>query len=214
MRLIESATELTTAATDAVLAVECLVIMVCLRRAAPAIGQWRAALWCWVFGLLALASFLGAVAHGLALPNAVREALWIPLYLSLGIVIALSMVGAVHDWRGQSVAVPLVPWSIAVALVFFGVTEIFSGSFVVFVVYEAMAMLGALAIYVYLAAKRRLPGAGVIATGIVLNLLAAGLQASDVSVRLWFPFDNNGVFHLVQMVATAMIGFGLMFRAS
>lgn len=213
MRLIESATELTTAATDAVLAIECLVIMVCLRRAAP-VGQWRAALWCWVFGLLALASFLGAVAHGLSLPNSVRDALWIPLYLSLGILIALSMVGAVHDWRGQSVAAPLVPWSIAVALAFFGVTEIFSGAFVVFVVYEATVMVGALAIYLYLAATRRLQGAGVIATGIVLNLLAAAVQASDVSVRLWFPFDNNGIFHLVQMVATAMIGFGLMFRAS
>lgn len=208
MLLTESPTELTTGATDAVLAIECVVVMVCLRRAAPA-GQWRASLWCWVFGLMAFSSFLGAVAHGLMLPNSTRDALWIPLYLSLGVLIALFMVGAIHDWRGRMVAAPLVPWSVGAGAAFFGSTEFFSGAFVVFVLYEATVMAGALAIYSFLAATRRLKGAGVVAAGILLNLFAAGLQASDVSVRILFQFDHNGVFHLVQMAATATLGLGL-----
>lgn len=49
-----------------------------------------------------------------------------------------------------------------------------------------------------------------VATGIFLNILAAGLQASEVSVHLLFPYDHNGIFHLVQMVATAILGLGLV----
>lgn len=208
MFLTESPTELTTGATDAALAIECLVIMVCLRRAAPA-GHWRAALWRWAFGLLAFSAFLGAVVHGLVLPDSTRAALWMPLYLSLGILIALFMVGAVYDWRGPAAAKRLVPWSIGVGVVFFGLTQFLGGPFFVFVVYEAAAMVSALAIYLFLAAARRLKGAGVVAAGILLNLAAAGLQASDVSVRILFQFDHNGVFHLVQMIATATLGLGL-----
>lgn len=205
--LIESPTELTTAATDAMLAIECMVIVVWLRRAAP---EWRATLWCWIFGLMAFSSLLGAVAHGLMLSDPVRDLLWKPLYLSLGLVIALFMVGAIHDWRGQATAARLVPWSIGVGAAFFGLTEFSGGEFVVFVVYEAAVMVSALAIYLFLAGTHRLKGAGIVATGIFLNILAAGLQASEVSVHLLFPYDHNGIFHLVQMVATATLGLGLV----
>jgi hypothetical protein len=193
--LAESPTELTTSATDAVLAMECLVIMVCLRRAAP-VNHWRTGLWCWVFGLLAFSAILGAVIHGFVLPSSTRAALWLPLYLSLGVLVALFMVGAIYDWLGVGVA-------------FFGLTQFFSGGFGLFVVYEALVMVSALAIYLRLAATHRLKGAGVIAAAIVLNLLAAGLQASHVSVRLLFQFDHNGLYHLVQMIATATLGLGL-----
>lgn len=206
--LTESPTELTTGVTDAVLALECLVIIVCLRRAAP-VGHWRTRLWCWVFGLLAFSAFLGAVIHGFVLPDSTRAALWLPLYLSLGVLVALFMVGAIYDWQGRTAATRLVPWSIGVGVAFFGLTQFFSGGFGLFVAYEAMVMVSALVIYSRLAATHRLKGAGVIAAAIVLNLLAAGLQASHVSIRLLFQFDHNGLFHLVQMIATATLGFGL-----
>jgi hypothetical protein len=38
-----------------------------------------------------------------------------------------------------------------------------------------------------------------------LNLVAAAVQASDVTIRLIVPFDHNGVFHLVQLVAIAAL---------
>ena len=71
-------------------------------------------------------------------------------------------------------------------------------------------MAGALAIYSFLAATHRLRGAGVVATAISLNLAAAGVQASRVSFNFYIPFDHNGVFHLVQMVAIATLGLGLL----
>jgi hypothetical protein len=165
---ITSPTEITTSATDAVLAIECVVVLACLWRT-PTGDRWRIGLWCWAFGLLALASALGSVAHGFEMPLSLRAALWKPLYLSLGLLIGLFLVGAFFDWHGRVVARRLVPWSIGLGGIFFGLTELFNGGFIVFVVYEAVVMASALAIYSFLATTHRLKGAGVVAAAIILR---------------------------------------------
>lgn len=208
MALIASPTEITTSATDAVLAIECVVVLAYLLRS-PAGDAWKIGLWCWVFGLLAFVSFLGAAAHGFEMPPALRAALWKPLYLSLGVLVGLFLVGAFFDWRGRVVAERLVPWSIGLGIIFFGLTEALNGQFIIFTLYEAAAMAGALLIYSLLAAKHRLKGAGVVATAILLNLVAAGVQASSLAFTIGVPFDHNGAFHLVQMVGIATLGLGL-----
>jgi hypothetical protein len=193
---MNSPTELTTSATDAVLAIECAIVLAYLWRS-PTGDRWRIGLWCWVFGLLAFASFLGSVAHGLAMPESLNAALWKPLNLSLGILLGLFLVGAAFDWHGRVVARRLVPWSIGLGGIFFGLTELLDGGFNIFLAYEGAAMAGALR------------GAGVVALAISLTLAAAAAQASSVSFQLFVPFDHNGVFHLVQMVALATLGLGL-----
>jgi hypothetical protein len=208
MPLITSPTELTTSATDALLAIECTVIIALLLRTAPA-DRWRTNLWCWVFGLLAIASFLGALVHGLEMPKSIRTALWTPLYLSLGILVVLFIVGAVADWRGRVAAMRLVPWGLGMSAAFLGLTALLGGPFIVFIAYAATILLSALAIYTFLAATHRLKGAAVVALAILLNLAAAAVQASNISLHLLVPFDHNGVFHLVQIVSTAMLGWGL-----
>ncbi|MFH1020875.1 MAG: hypothetical protein V1782_09760 [Pseudomonadota bacterium] len=208
MPLINSLTELTTSATDALLAIECAIIIALLLRTAPA-DRWRTNLWCWVFGLLAIASFLGALTHGLEMPKPMRTALWTPLYLSLGILVVLFIVGAVADWLGKVVAKRLVPWGIGVSAAFLGVTALLGGPFIVFIVYAATVLLSTLAIYTFLAATHRLKGAAVIALAILLNLVAAAVQASNLSLHLFFPFDHNGLFHIIQILSTAVLGLGL-----
>ena len=208
MPLVNSPTELTTSATDALLAIECTVIIALLLRTATA-NRWRTTLWCWVFGLLATASFLGALVHGLEMPKPIRTTLWTPLYLSLGILVLLFIVGAVADWRGKVVAKRLVPWGIGVSAAFLGLTALLGGKFIVFIVYAATIMLSALAIYTFLAATHRLKGAAVVALAILLNLAAAATQASNLSLHLLVPFDHNGLFHLVQMLSTAILGLGV-----
>jgi hypothetical protein len=206
--LISSPTELTTSATDALLAIECAVIIALLLRTAPA-DRWRTNLWCSVFALLATASFLGALAHGLEMPTPMRTALWTPLYLSLGILVVLFIVGAVADWRGKMAAKRLVPWGLGVSAAFLGLTALLGGAFIVFIVYAATILLSALAIYTFLAVTPRLQGAAVMALAILLNLAAAAVQASNLSLHLVFPFDHNGLFHLVQIVSTAVLGLGV-----
>ena len=60
-----------------------------------------------------------------------------------------------------------------------------------------------------LSATRQLQGAGIVATAILVNLIAAGVQASSLLVRIGFPFEHNGLFHLIQMVGIALLGLGL-----
>lgn len=208
MELTYSLPELTTAATDALLALESFLLAVWLWRT-PAGDGWRRGLWCWVLGLLAVASLLGAIAHGLLMPAEVREALWKPLYLCLGVLVALFVVGAAADVWGNVFARRLVPGAVAVGAVFFGLTELWDGAFLVFVVYEAVALASALIIYTWLAATGRLHGAAIIAIAIVVNLVAAGVQASSLALWLVVPFDHNGLFHLVQMVGVALLAWGL-----
>ena len=208
MQLNPSATELTTAATDAAVGLLCLAVVWRL-VAIPVDATWKRALWCWVFGLLGLASFLGAAAHGLELSESVRGVLWRPLYLSLGLTVALFVIGGICDWRGERTARALLPWAVGIGVSFFAVTQLLGGAFLIFVVYEAIAMVATLAMYVFLSTTRRLAGATMITVGIGLSIVAAAVQASALSVRLIVPFDHNGLFHLVQLIATTALANGL-----
>lgn len=203
-----SATELTTAATDAALGVLSFAILWRLTTLSVN-ATWKRSLWCWVLGLLGLASVLGAVAHGLEWSEAVRAVLWLPLYLSLGLTVSLFVVGAIHDWRGERAARALLPWALGIGAGFVALTQLLGGAFLIFVVYEGSAMLAALAIYLFLSTTGRLPGAGMIALGIGLSIVAAAVQASALKVRLIVPFDHNGLFHLVQLAGTATLAKGL-----
>jgi hypothetical protein len=128
----------------------------------------------------------------------------------LGLVVGLFVVAAVHDFLGGQASRRLVPVMVAVGVGFFVLTRVVAGTFLVFVVYEAVAMVIALVLYATLAIRRTLPGAGTIALAVVLNIAAAAVQASgSVAVTVVVPFDHNGVFHLVQTVAVVVLYVGL-----
>lgn len=208
MELVGGATERTTAATDALLALAAALAIVVLRRAtAPSFGR---AVWQWALAALALASALGAVTHGLTMPDSTRELLWQPLYLSLGVMMALFAVGAVRDWRGERDARRALPPMLALAGVFYGITRLTGGDFLAFVVYEAGALLFSLCVYLRLASSRRRPGAATMAAALAVSLGAGALQASGLgAVRLLWEFDHNGLFHLVQLLGLALMVAGL-----
>jgi uncharacterized protein DUF6962 len=207
MQLNPSPTELTTAATDALLGILCLTLLTRLRRLTA--SGLRKSVWAWVFRLLVLSSALGALAHGLVLSESVRAMSWHALYLSLDLAVALFFVGAVADWQGEAAARRLIPWAGGVGVAFWTLSRFSDGSFVVFVAYEALTMSAALAIYVFLAFGRHLAGADRISVGIGLSLVAAAIQASRLSLRAVVPFDHNGLFHVVQMSATIVIASGV-----
>jgi hypothetical protein len=202
-------TELTTAATDAVLAVlaiACVRWLAVRRSADPD----KVTLWILVLALLAVASILGAVAHGLALSPGLVFLLWQPLFLSLGLVVALFVVAAVYDGFGPRAARRLLIPALVVGAAFYLVTLVFPGTFLVFVLYEAVGMLAALALYGRLAIRTGQRWAWLMVSGVSLNILAAGIQATEtVRVNLVIPLDHNGVFHLVQMVAIVVLVAGV-----
>ncbi|UCG87671.1 MAG: hypothetical protein JSW71_03745 [Gemmatimonadota bacterium] len=209
IQLNANPTELTTGATDAllgILALGCLWYLSHYRQ----IDRWKVGIWTWVLGLLTAAAILGAVVHGLALSDAMTRFLWRPLFLLLALLVALFVVAAVYDLAGLSGARRALATMIPLAVLFFGMTQLASGTFLVFVVYEALAMLLALGIYVSLAVRRRMRGADLMAVAILLNIVAAGIQATgSIGFALVWQFDHNGVFHLVQSVAVIVLMLGL-----
>jgi hypothetical protein len=207
-----TATELTTGATDALLGFLCIWLTAWIRQ--PGSGNpWMTDLWSWVFRLLTVSSMLGAIAHGCTLSSALRHVLWQPLYLVLGIDVALFLLAAVADWRGEKTARALVLGAIVTGILFYSLTVILEGDFLVFVLYEAVAMFSALGIYAVLAIRHRTPGAATIAAGIALALVAAALQASSLGFTFIWPFDHNGIFHLLQMPSLWMIACGVRLRS-
>ena len=208
LRLVSSATELTTAATDALLGLVCLVM---LWRLTELPSSWQRAVWMGVLVLMAVASFLGAMAHGVTWSESVRTAIWQPLYLSLGLTIALFVVAAVCDWRGVELARAFLPWMLAIGVAFYAATWFLNGAFILFIAYEAVAMLAALAIYGWLCSQG-VAGAGLIAAGIGISIAAAVVQATSLQLTVVVPFDHNGLFHLVQLAGIVVLSSGVRAR--
>jgi hypothetical protein len=160
---------------------------------------------------MAVASFLGAMAHGVTWSESVRTAIWQPLYLSLGLTIALFVVAAVCDWRGVDLARAFLPWMLAIGVAFYAATWFLNGAFILFIAYEAVAMLAALAIYGWLYSQG-VAGAGLIAAGIGISIAAAVVQATSLQLTVVVPFDHNGLFHLVQLAGIVVLSSGVRAR--
>ncbi len=220
MRFIDVPAEQTTAVTDALLALVALWGMLYLirlgSRARLAVGRWRTPIWASALGLLAVASALGAVAHGFQMPQATVDLLWQPLNLALGWTIALFCAGVVYDAWGPVAVRRVLPALVVLGAAFFVVTRLAPGTFLAFILYEAVAMLFALVVYLWLAVRRTVTWARWMSAGILITIAAAAIQAAHaVALTLIWPFDHNSVFHLVQLlgVVVLVIGLGQAYRA-
>lgn len=197
---VDSITELTTAATDLLLALMALVLALLYRQH----GSWSR-----VFGLLALGAGLGAVAHGLALPAVVIAACWRVIYAALALLVAQFALVVIEDLWGPTAARRATLPLLALAAGFWLYTSFVGDSFLPFIVYEVLAMGFALAGFSWLAIQRR-AGAGWLVMGVLLTLLAAAVQALKLlTFTFIWPFDHNGVYHLIQMVALVPFWLGV-----
>jgi hypothetical protein len=210
MQWIDTPTEQTTAATDVLLALEALASVLYLSRLGVGGDVFKVRVWSCAFGLLAFAATLGAVAHGCRMSAQLNRLLWQPINLALGLTVAMFVVGVVYDHWGPAAAGRVLPIMVGVGTAFFGLTVILPGTFTVFIVYEAAAMVFALAVYVLLAARQQLAGAAAMAAGIGITLVAAAVQASgSVSVTAIWELDHNGIFHLIQIAGVVVLVAGL-----
>jgi hypothetical protein len=212
MKFIDLPTEQTTAVTDVILAGLALGAAVHLLGFSH-FNPWKAGVWAWAFGLLALAAVLGTVVHGVQMSLLIQVWLWRPLNLLLGLVIALFGVGVVYDLWGLAVSRQSLPVLLLVAIIFWSVTLTNPTNFTVFILYEAVAMLFALGAYGWLTATDGLVGAGWMMAGVLVTMVAAAVQAlwngKERPIRLIWQFDQNGLYHLIQMVGVILLLAGL-----
>lgn len=210
IEFVDVPTEQTTATTDAVLALLALAGLFLLLRLRSR-DPWKGTIWGIALGCLAIASALGAVAHGVQTSEAFQRLLWFGIYLSLGLLVALFAIGTVHDLWGERASRMIAPVMVVIGVAFVAVTRLIDGGFAVFVVYEAVALSFALIGYGYLALSARVSGAGLVAAGILVTLAAAAIQATRLGapITVIWTFDHNGLFHLVQMAGVVLIVLGL-----
>jgi uncharacterized membrane protein YccC len=206
VELTTSITERTTAATDALLALAAFAGVAFLSRVAPpSLGR---SMWQLAFVAFGLAASLGAITHGLELEARLEAGLWQVLYMSLGAAVALFVVGAVHDWRGPAVARRVLGPMLVLAVLFYIATRLAGGEFIVFIVFEALALVCTLAVYTMLARRGR-RGAALVAIALAISIVAGVIQATNLAVTIVWELDHNGLYHLVQLVGVLVLLAGL-----
>ncbi|MGA1820082.1 MAG: DUF6962 family protein [Thermoplasmatota archaeon] len=210
MGFIDIPAEQTTAFTDLVLSALAVLTAVYITRKGSKRESFRKLIWFWAFMFLSIAAVVGAIAHGFEMSDSLRDGIWNIINFSLGMTIALFLVGTVRDLKGDAFSLKFLYVMIAVSLVFFVVTVLVPGIFLVFIIYESIAMVCALGAYSYLHFKKGFPGSGLIALAILITMIAAAIQATEtISFTLIWEFDFNGIFHMVQMVALPFFAIGI-----
>lgn len=208
MDFINIPTEQTTACTDAILAL--ISITACIYINRIGLGEWKARLWEWLFFLLTVAAVLGAIVHGIRLSERLENMFWSLINLSLGMMIAVFVVAVINDLKGKVFSRKLLPTILAFGVGFWIITLYRPDHFLIFIIYEAMAMLFSFCGYVWLAYKDRLDGAWWMSAGILISIAAALVQASKMtSFKLIWVFDHNGTYHLIQIVGILFLLTGL-----
>ncbi len=210
LQIIDIPTEQTTAATDVLLAILAFIVALKVNNTGKNIDLKKTRIWVWVFGLLSFAAAVGAVAHGLQMSKLTNFILWQPLNLALGVAIGLFVAGVVYDFMNFTLPRTLIPALLVVATVFYTITVMIPDAFIVFIIYEAIAMLFSFIVYTLLASRKKVKGAGLMAAGILVTIIAAGIQAVEsVKITLIREFDHNGIFHIVQMIGILILLGGL-----
>jgi hypothetical protein len=210
LKIIDIPTEQTTAATDVIMAILALIVTIKVYQTGKDVDFRKTRIWMWAFGLLTFASAIGAVAHGFQMSKLTNFILWQPLNLALGVAIGLFAAGVVYDFRNFSLPKILIPVLLVFAIVFFTITVLIPNAFIVFIIYEAIAMIFAFVVYSILASRKKIKGAGFMAAGILVTILAAAIQAIEsIKVTFIWEFDHNGLFHIVQMIGLVILLKGL-----
>lgn len=211
MRLVQDPAEQTTAATDIILAFVAFggifLLYFCLENKNE---LWRINIWSAAIGLIGLAAALGAAAHGLDLLPTIQNRIWLVLNMALALAVSLFVVGVVYDLWGYEASIRTLPLMLIAGLGFYLATLFYPGIFFLFVIYEALALSFAFCAYLFLAFTGE-AGTGFMASGVMISIIAAGLQTkkSMVFMLVW-KFDHNGIYHIVQTIGLLFLVAGLL----
>jgi hypothetical protein len=210
LQITDIPAEQTTAATDVLMAILAFIITLKIYQSGKGIDLKKTRIWIWVFGMLTFASVIGAFAHGFQMSKLTNFILWQPLKLSLGLAIGLFAAGVVYDFKNFILPKTLIPILLVCVIIIFIITVILPDAFAVFIIFEAIFMLFAFVAYTILASRKTIKGAGLMAAGVLITIIAAVIQAiKTIRVTFILEFDHNGIFHIVQMIGLIILLKGL-----
>ncbi|MFZ5825775.1 MAG: DUF6962 family protein [Bacillota bacterium] len=199
----------TAALTDLLLALTAFAMAWGALRHSVRTGSRRTRWWSLGYGLLGLGAFLGFLTLGFR--TGLEPLFYYVSRLSVGIAV-LAMLTAVVESLVSPAAARRWRWLFLLAFVAYYGATLAGGSFLVFILYSGTALVATLTLELYRWLGRREAGAGWMALGMALSILAAVLQAAKLSFTLVWTFDHNGVYHLVQTVALFFLYRGVTAR--
>lgn len=205
LRWIDSPTERSSAATDVLIALLCAIFALSIGFS-PAPDALPRTLWVLLFAGVGAAALAGAVYHGLALALRTRRRLWRAVTLglasaaaALAAILAFEIGGTRSAAFGAGLFAAVLLGSLAAANPPWGFTaqSLLQG-----------ALLAAgMAVWAGLIPTRANPW---LAAGCAVSLLAGGVQATRrARLRLYWEFDHNGLFHLLQAAGLALLAAGV-----
>jgi len=205
VELVQIPNEQTTAATDLLLGMLSILFSILVIREHSG-NRFHRKMWFLFFLFLGLASFLGAIVHGIDLNGEIKHLLWNPLYLFLALSVAFFVLGAIFEICGEKGSRKSLPFMLCAAGCLFLVTVFIPDSFLIFIIYEALGLMTCLGIFLGKVFQTRETAYLFMITGILLTALAAVLQSrADLVLYLIWEFDHNGIFHLVQVPGLILI---------
>lgn len=191
--------------TDLVLGVQCAVLAVAILRT----GRSETQTWASFFLLMSISTACGALKHALG-PDA-------PPLVRVPVLVSSGMAAAVATLLAQLATLEIhapAPWRRRVLgtlaraqLVLFTLAFIYSDAFSLVGVDTAVGLTPVLVAETGAAARGR-PGAGPIAAGLGVSLLAGVIYAAGFSPSPWF--DRVDVAHVFMFVALAWIRRGVI----
>lgn len=213
MQFVKIPTEQTTAITDILLAMVAGILIILIWKKCRQIDPKKTLIWVVAFGFLAVAATLGAIAHGFEMSMELNTLIWYPINLFLGFTVAFFTAGVIYDINRYGIAGYVIVILILSSLLFFVVTIIIPNSFLIFILYEAVAMFFALFSYMVLAVRRKLKGAWLMSSGILLSILASAIQATgSFHFIMFWEFNHNGIFHLIQIPGLYFLYAGIKYN--
>ena len=193
--------EPTTVVTDIILGGQTLLYAILLRRSNSK-GQASVSAWSATMAAVSVAAFAGAVSHALYYDSAVnwviwlRNAAWKLVGLSTAVASGLMLVAVIFNTipAGRRALVVI---AAGVKSVIFAVVAWFSGNYLYTIIDYGLSML--IVLVVQIRQRRGAAAAPWLTAGIIVSLVAAGLQRSEITLHK--NFNYNDIYHLVQIAA-------------
>ena len=197
----------TTTVTDALLAFVIAAGIIYLRRTTPA-SPLRT-LWFVTLAVSAAGALVGGSLHVIPMSERTSITAWGALYVFLGIAISCLVAAAIGAWRGYAAARRLLPFILGFTLVFSAMTQFTADHAMISAVYEAGALLFALAVFGTLAIRGQ-PGMKLVTVGLLITIAGATVAGVEsLNVRFIWVFDRNGLSHIGHMIGLAILIWGL-----
>jgi hypothetical protein len=130
--------------------------------------------------------------------------------IAAGFAIAMFGAGTIYDRWGFAPARRWLGILMIAAAGFYAMRLAAAGSPFPFRVFIAAIATFALYVYSRMSVRGRLPGAALIAAGILVTVMSLAFQIRrSMSFTVFWTFDHNGICHLVQMAGLLVLTAGV-----